>query len=95
MIDVLLSAFLLTQTPAPAPAPEPPPALSALHAAQVDAHLAKLRALELEIQLQQIAFSEQRAKLEAAIVAAHPGFRFDWATRALVKAEPPGKDVPR
>jgi hypothetical protein len=94
MIDLMLAGLLLSQTPAPTPPPEPP-ALSALHVAQVDAHLAKLRALELEIQLQQIAFSEQRAKLEAAIVAAHPGFQFDWATRALVKAEPPGKDVPR
>ena len=106
MTGLLLTGLLLTQTPAAAPPPAEPaaagtprtPQLSELHQAQVEAHLAKLRALQLEVQLQQMALQEQRAKLEAAITASHPGWRMEWdrATLVPITAEPTEtKDPPR
>jgi len=79
------------QAPAPAPTGTPPaPALSELHQAQVEAHLLRVKTLQLEVQLQQMVLSEQRAKLEAAIVAAHPGFAMDWTKGVLVPTPPKG-----
>lgn len=87
MIDLLLSALLATQ-PAPPQTPPPAPALSALHQAQAEAHLAKLRVLQLEVQLRERALSDERAQLDAAIAAAHPGYRMDWQGGQLVPVTP-------
>lgn len=94
MIGLLLTGLLLSQTPAPAtpPADAPKaPALSELHTAQVEAHLAKLRALQLEVQLRTLALERERQTLEQAIGAAHPGWRMSWDTGALV---PAAKEAP-
>lgn len=105
MIGPLLAALLLTQTPAPVPPPTPPteakaappaptaPTLSELHAAQVDAHLSKLRALQAEVQLQQIALTQQRDKINAVIAVTYPGWALDWDRGVLVPAtKATGKD---
>lgn len=94
MTGLLLTGLLLTQTPAPQAeaTPAPAPTLGELHAAQVDAHLSKVRALQAEIQLQQLALQRQRDTLEAAIAVAHPGFRMDWTTGQLVPAAPAAKE---
>lgn len=107
MTGLLLSGLLLAQTPvlpatttvappAPPAATEPaaPPTLSPLHTAQVDAHLARLRALRAEVQLQQLVLNQEREALEAAIRAAYPGYAPDWSTGALVAA-PPKTDAPQ
>jgi hypothetical protein len=91
MTALLLTGLLLAQTPAATPPPPPAPTLSALHQAQAEAHLAKLRVLQLEVQLRQQALAEERARLEQALAAAHPGYRMDWERGQLVAqpAEPP------
>jgi hypothetical protein len=101
---LLVAGLLFAQAPAappPAPKAETPaaaeakaPTLSELHAAQVDAHLSKLRALQAEVQLQQLALSAQRDKINAVIALAYPGFQLDWNAGALVPAPKavPGKD---
>lgn len=100
---LLLTAALLTQAPTTSPTPPAEakattpaptaPTLSELHAAQVDAHLSKLRALQAEVQLQQIALTQQRDKINAAIAAAYPGFTLDWDRGVLVPAtKATGKD---
>ncbi len=117
MTGLLLSGLLLAQTPvlpatttvappAPRAAAEPaepaaPPTLSPLHTAQVDAHLARLRALRAELQLQQLVLNQERDTLDAAIRAAHPGYAPDWRTGHLVavppaaeSAEAPKDDTP-
>lgn len=91
MIALLLSALLSTQ-PAPPPAPPtPPPApptLSTLHQAQAEAHAAKVRVLQLEVQLRERALSDERARLDQAIQAEHPGWRMDWQAGQLVPVTP-------
>lgn len=74
----------------PAPQTPPVPALSALHQAQVEAHLLRVKTLQLEVQLQQMVLSEQRAKLEADILAAHPGYSVDWTKGTLTPAPAKG-----
>jgi hypothetical protein len=93
MRGLLLTGLLLTQTPASvAPPPAPPaPVLTDLHRAQLEAYLAAVRILELEVELRQIALREQRARLEVALAAAYPGYTFDWRAGALMPA--PKKDV--
>lgn len=94
MIALLLSALLATQ-PAPPPAPPTtpptppaPPTLSALHQAQAEAHAAKVRVLQLEVQLRERALSDERARLDQAIQAEHPGWRMDWQAGQLVPVAP-------
>lgn len=96
LLCLLLPIVASAQTPAPPPAAEAPapPALSPLHAAQVDAHLARLRALRAELQLQQLVLNQERDTLDAAIRAAYPGYAPDWQTGALVAA-PPKTDAPQ
>ena len=79
-----------TRAQAPAPSVPPAPALSELHQAQVEAHLLRVKTLQLEVQLQQLVLSEQRTKLEAAIVADHPGFAMNWEKGVLVPVPPKG-----
>lgn len=86
---LLVAALLFTQAPtAPPPAPVATapvvPALSELHKTQVEAHLLRLRVLQLEVERQQAAIMEQRATLDRTISAAHPGHQMDWATGTLV-----------
>lgn len=100
MLDLLLTAALLagqapavTVPPAPMPVvaeapPTPLPTLSALHQAQTEAHLAKLRVLQLELQIRQQALSDERARLDQAIAAEHPGYRMDWERVQLVRVDP-------
>lgn len=90
MIDLLLSALLATQPPAvpSTPPPAPAPTLSALHQAQAEAYAAKVRVLQLEVQIRQQALEQERARLEAAITAAHPGYRIAWESGALVPVTP-------
>jgi hypothetical protein len=97
----LLLAVLLTQAPAATQAPSAPavttpaaPVLSELHAAQVDAHLSKLRALQAEIALQQRLLQEQRQKIDAVITLAYPGFTMDWDGGTLVPVVAPKKETP-
>lgn len=81
MIDLLLSALLLAQTPAaPAPAPPQAPAFPALLAAQVEAHV-------LRTQLYTQTLSIERARLDAAIAASLPGWRMDWTAMRLVPTQ--------
>lgn len=100
MIGRLVLAALLTQAPAtPSPSPPAPvaattetakaPTLSELHAAKVEAHAAKSRALQYEMRLRELALLEERRTLDAALTAAHPGYRMDWERGELVAA---GKD---
>ena len=91
MLDgLLLASLVLAQAPAVPTPPTPPPAptLSELHTAQAEAHLAKLRALQLEVQLRERALSDERARLDQAIQAAHPTWRMDWERGQLVPAAP-------
>ena len=98
MVIELLIAGLLSQGPSQAPrapatpadAVPPSPALSELHQAQVEAHLLRVKTLQLEVQLQQMVLSEQRTKLEAAIVADHPGWTMNWEKGVLVPTPPKG-----
>lgn len=103
MTELLLMSLLLAQTPAaptppaaPAPAAPVAPVLGELHAAQIDAHLSKLRALQAEVQLQQFALSQQREKINAVIALTYPGYRVDWdGGGALVPVPPtPTKETP-
>jgi hypothetical protein len=102
MTELLLTGLLLTQAPTPPPAtPSAPasspavPVLGELHAAQVDAHLSRLRALQAEIALQQKLLQEQRAKIDATIAATFPGYRLDWDAGTLVPVSPaPKKETP-
>ncbi len=93
---LLTAALLLTQTPAPTPttpaAAPKPPTLSELHEARREAHVAKVRAHQLEILLRERALAEERATLEAAITAAHPGWRPDWNQGGVLVAAPATKD---
>jgi hypothetical protein len=99
MIGLLLAGLLFTQTPAAPPTPpsetkaaQAVPVLGELHAAQVDAHLSKLRALQAEVQLQQMALSQQREKINAVIALHYPGFKVDWdGGGALVPVPPASK----
>lgn len=86
MTSLILTGLLLAQTPTHAPPPQAP-TLSELHAAKVEAHLAKLRALQLEMRLREIALTEERKALDAAIRAAHPGYRVEWDRGVLVPVE--------
>ena len=103
MTGLLLTGLLLTQAPTTPPAtPSAPastpavPVLGELHAAQVDAHLSRLRALQAEIALQQRLLQEQRAKIDATIAATYPGFRLDWdaGTLVAVTSPAPKKETP-
>jgi hypothetical protein len=84
----LMAGLLATQVASAAPAA---PALSPLHQAQAEAHLAKVRVLQLEIQLRQQALSAERTALEQAIAAAHPGWRMDWNAGQLVPVATEGQ----
>lgn len=87
MLGTLLTTTLLFAQPATAQAPPAPPALSELLALRAENHLLRLRLAQLEAQIQQEALTRQRAELEAAIAAAHPGWRMDWGTGQLVPVE--------
>lgn len=94
MLNLLLTTLLATQPPAPAQAPAPAPSaptatapapeLPELLALKAENHLLRLRLLQLQTQLEQDALARQRAELDAAITAAHPGYRMDWSTGQLV-----------
>ena len=100
MTELLLTSLLLTQAPATPPSPPATastptvPVLGELHAAQVDAHLSRLRALQAEIALQQKLLQEQRSKIDATIAATYPGFRLDWDAGTLVPVAPAAKKEP-
>ncbi len=89
----LLTGLLATQVASAAP---PAPALSPLHQAQAEAYAAKVRVLQLEVQIRQQALEQERARLEQAIAAAHPGWRLAWDSGQLVPvtAVPAAKETP-
>lgn len=87
LTDLLLAGLLLAapQTPAAPPADPPSaPELAEAMALKAENHLLRLRVVQLEAQIQQDALTRQRAELDAAITAAHPGWHMDWTTGRLV-----------
>jgi hypothetical protein len=81
-----LSVPVRAQTPATPPA-ETPPALTEVERLRLDNHALKVRVVQLEQQVQASALTEERAKLDAALRAAYPGWRMDWQTGTLVRVE--------
>jgi hypothetical protein len=106
MLNLLLTGLLLAEAPAqtpppapasstaPAPATPAAPALGELLTLRAENHLLQLRLAQLEAQLRTEALTRQRAELDAAIAAAHPGWRMDWDTGRLVKADAPKDATP-